>query len=43
VESIRKFPNPALFQSMLTEAGFKRAKATPFTGNIATLFSGWKL
>jgi demethylmenaquinone methyltransferase/2-methoxy-6-polyprenyl-1,4-benzoquinol methylase len=43
VESIRKFPNPALFQSMLTEAGFKRVKATAFSGNIATLFSGWKL
>ena len=43
VESIRKFPNPALFQSMLVEAGFKRAKATAFSGNIATLFSGWKL
>jgi len=43
VESIRKFPNPALFQSMLTQAGFKRVKATPFSGNIATLFSGWKL
>jgi len=43
VESIRKFPNPALFQSMLTEAGFRRVKHTPFTGNIAALFSGWKL
>ncbi|MCS6762144.1 MAG: bifunctional demethylmenaquinone methyltransferase/2-methoxy-6-polyprenyl-1,4-benzoquinol methylase UbiE [Candidatus Devosia symbiotica] len=42
-ESIRKFPNPALFQTMLTEAGFKRAKFTAFSGNIATLFSGWKL
>jgi len=43
VESIRKFPNPALFQSMLTDAGFKRAKHTAFTGNVATLFSGWKI
>ncbi|HUH76716.1 MAG TPA: bifunctional demethylmenaquinone methyltransferase/2-methoxy-6-polyprenyl-1,4-benzoquinol methylase UbiE [Devosia sp.] len=43
VESIRKFPNPALFESMLTEAGFKRVKHTAYTGNIATLFSGWKL
>ncbi|HLV85280.1 MAG TPA: bifunctional demethylmenaquinone methyltransferase/2-methoxy-6-polyprenyl-1,4-benzoquinol methylase UbiE [Devosia sp.] len=43
VESIRKFPNPTLFQSMLSQAGFKRAKFTPFSGNIATLFSGWKL
>lgn len=43
VESIRKFPNPALFQSILSEAGFSRVKATPYTGNIATLFSGWKI
>ena len=43
VESIRKFPSPALFQSMLGDAGFKRVKATAFTGNVATLFSGWKL
>jgi demethylmenaquinone methyltransferase/2-methoxy-6-polyprenyl-1,4-benzoquinol methylase len=43
VESIRKFPNPALFESMLTQAGFKRVKHTAYTGNIATLFSGWKL
>ena len=43
VESIRKFPNPALFQSMLGEAGFSRVKATSYTGNIATLFSGWKI
>ena len=43
VESIRKFPNPALFESMLTQAGFRRVKHTAYTGNIATLFSGWKL
>ena len=43
VESIRKFPNPALFQSMLGEAGFSRVRATSYTGNIATLFSGWKI
>ncbi len=43
VESIRKFPNPQAFSGMLTEAGFKRVKHTPFTGNIATLFSGWKI
>jgi demethylmenaquinone methyltransferase/2-methoxy-6-polyprenyl-1,4-benzoquinol methylase len=43
VESIRKFPNPQAFSSMLATAGFKRVKHTPFTGNIATLFSGWKI
>lgn len=43
VESIRKFPTPAQFEAMLAQAGFKRVKHTAYTGNIATLFSGWKL
>lgn len=43
VESIRKFPTPPAFSAMLGEAGFKRIKHTPLTGNIATLFSGWKI
>lgn len=43
VESIRKFPEPAAFSAMLAKAGFRRVKHTSFTGNIATLFSGWKL
>ncbi len=43
VESIRKFPNPAMFSSMLGKAGFKRVKHTPYSGNIAALFSGWKI
>jgi len=43
VESIRKFPSPPLFTSMLNEAGFKRTKHSPMTGNIAALFSGWKI
>jgi len=43
IESIRKFPNPPAFTSMLTQAGFKRAKHTSYTGNIAVLFSGWKI
>jgi demethylmenaquinone methyltransferase/2-methoxy-6-polyprenyl-1,4-benzoquinol methylase len=43
VESIRKFPPPPAFSAMLAEAGFKRVKHTPLSGNIATLFSGWKI
>ncbi|HEY4202009.1 MAG TPA: bifunctional demethylmenaquinone methyltransferase/2-methoxy-6-polyprenyl-1,4-benzoquinol methylase UbiE [Devosiaceae bacterium] len=43
VESIRKFPRPAAFSAMLTEAGFKRVTHTPYSGNIAALFGGWKL
>ncbi len=43
IESIRKFPSPAGFSAKLAKAGFKRVKHTSYTGNIATLFSGWKL
>jgi demethylmenaquinone methyltransferase/2-methoxy-6-polyprenyl-1,4-benzoquinol methylase len=43
IESIRKFPAPAAFSGMLGQAGFKRVKHTSMTGNIATLFSGWKI
>lgn len=43
IESIRKFPDPQRFSAMLGTAGFKRVKHQSFTGNIATLFSGWKL
>jgi demethylmenaquinone methyltransferase/2-methoxy-6-polyprenyl-1,4-benzoquinol methylase len=43
IESIRKFPAPAAFSGMLGQARFKRVKHTSMTGNIATLFSGWKI
>jgi len=43
VESIRKFPDPARFSAMLAGAGFTRVKHVPYSGNIATLFSGWKI
>lgn len=43
IESIRKFPDPASFSAMVAKAGFKRTKHQSFTGNIATLFSGWKI
>jgi demethylmenaquinone methyltransferase / 2-methoxy-6-polyprenyl-1,4-benzoquinol methylase len=43
IESIRKFPAPPAFEAMLTQAGFRRVKHTSLSGNIATLFSGWKI
>ena len=43
VESIRKFPSPAAFSSMIGAAGFKRVTHTALSGNIAALFGGWKL
>jgi demethylmenaquinone methyltransferase/2-methoxy-6-polyprenyl-1,4-benzoquinol methylase len=43
VESIRKFPEPAVFTAMIEKAGFKRVTHTPMSGNIAALHAGWKL
>jgi demethylmenaquinone methyltransferase / 2-methoxy-6-polyprenyl-1,4-benzoquinol methylase len=43
VESIRKFPKPKLFASMMEEAGFRRVTFTPMTGGVVALHSGWRL
>ena len=43
VESIRKFPRPAQFSSMLATAGFRRITHTALSGNIAALHGAWKL
>ncbi|MEO5807084.1 bifunctional demethylmenaquinone methyltransferase/2-methoxy-6-polyprenyl-1,4-benzoquinol methylase UbiE [Devosia sp.] len=43
VESIRKFPTPPAFTGMISEAGFKRVTHTAYSGNIAALFSAWKM
>ncbi len=42
IESIRQFPAPDAFAAMLGQAGFRRVRHTSFSGNIATLHSGWK-
>jgi demethylmenaquinone methyltransferase/2-methoxy-6-polyprenyl-1,4-benzoquinol methylase len=43
VESIRQFPKPALFESMIRDAGLARVSHRPLTGGIANIHSGWKL
>jgi len=43
VESIRKFPNQALFRDMITAAGFKQVRFRNLTGGIAAIHSGWKI
>jgi demethylmenaquinone methyltransferase/2-methoxy-6-polyprenyl-1,4-benzoquinol methylase len=43
VESIRRFPDSETFAGMLRAAGFERVTATPFSGGIAVLHSGWRL
>lgn len=43
VESIRRFPDRESFAGMMREAGFARVEATPLTGGIVALHSGWRL
>ncbi len=43
VESIRQFPKPDKFSTMIKEAGFARVSHTPLCGNIAALHSAWKI
>ncbi|GGZ25348.1 ubiquinone/menaquinone biosynthesis C-methyltransferase UbiE [Asticcacaulis endophyticus] len=41
VESIKRFPDQGRFRDMMTEAGFKRATYTNFTGGVCALHHGW--
>jgi demethylmenaquinone methyltransferase/2-methoxy-6-polyprenyl-1,4-benzoquinol methylase len=43
VESIRKFPKPKLFATMIEASGFRRVSFTPMTGGVVALHSGWRL
>ncbi len=43
VESIRKFPDRDAFSKLMRDAGFSRVVATPMSGGIVALHSGWKL
>ncbi|MEF2070172.1 bifunctional demethylmenaquinone methyltransferase/2-methoxy-6-polyprenyl-1,4-benzoquinol methylase UbiE [Consotaella aegiceratis] len=42
VESIRRFPNQANFESMIRDAGFERVTHRNLSGGIAAIHSGWK-
>ena len=43
VESIRRFPKPHVFKTMVANAGFVRAAAEPRLGGLVTSHSGWKI
>jgi len=43
VESIRRFPRPNAFKSMVQDAGFIRAATEPMLGGLVTIHSGWKI
>jgi demethylmenaquinone methyltransferase/2-methoxy-6-polyprenyl-1,4-benzoquinol methylase len=43
VESIRRFPGPSTFKTMVAEAGFICCNAEPMLGGLVTIHSGWKI
>lgn len=43
VESIRRFPDMARFESMIAEAGFVRTAVEPMLGGLVAIHSGWKI
>ncbi len=43
VESIRRFPEREAFAGLMRNAGFARVSATPISGGIVALHSGWRL
>jgi demethylmenaquinone methyltransferase/2-methoxy-6-polyprenyl-1,4-benzoquinol methylase len=43
VESIRRFPKPQAFATMLRKAGFARVSFQTMSGGIVALHSGWRL
>ncbi len=43
VESIRRFPDRETFAGMIRAAGFARVTATPLSGGIVAIHSGWRI
>jgi demethylmenaquinone methyltransferase / 2-methoxy-6-polyprenyl-1,4-benzoquinol methylase len=43
IESIRRFPDMAAFETMIADAGFVRTKVEPILGGLVAIHSGWKI
>lgn len=43
VESIRRFPNPDMFELAIENAGFKKVSHRMLSGGIVAIHSGWKI
>ena len=43
IESIRRFPDMARFESMIAEAGFVQTRVEPMLGGLVAIHSGWKI
>jgi demethylmenaquinone methyltransferase/2-methoxy-6-polyprenyl-1,4-benzoquinol methylase len=43
IESIRRFPDMAKFESMIADAGFVQTRVEPLLGGLVAIHSGWKI
>jgi demethylmenaquinone methyltransferase / 2-methoxy-6-polyprenyl-1,4-benzoquinol methylase len=43
IESIRRFPDMAKFESMIQAAGFVQTRVEPMLGGLVAIHSGWKI
>jgi demethylmenaquinone methyltransferase / 2-methoxy-6-polyprenyl-1,4-benzoquinol methylase len=43
IESIRRFPDMARFETMIRDAGFIQTKVEPMLGGLVAIHSGWKI
>ena len=43
IESIRRFPDMASFETMIRAAGFVQTKVEPLLGGLVAIHSGWKI
>jgi demethylmenaquinone methyltransferase / 2-methoxy-6-polyprenyl-1,4-benzoquinol methylase len=43
IESIRRFPDMARFETMIRDAGFIQTKVEPMLGGLVVIHSGWKI
>lgn len=43
IESIRRFPDMAAFETMIGKAGFVRTGVEPMLGGLVAIHSGWKI
>ena len=43
VESIRRFPRPESFRTLIGDAGFRETRVEPILGGLVCIHSGWKI
>ena len=43
IESIRRFPDMAAFETMIRAAGFQQTRVEPIAGGLVAIHSGWRI